>query len=172
MSSVMTQGQCGELEFAACGANGSRSQQRRLRIGETMNQLFNVFAVDDDPVVLGVMQAILEPDCQLQLYPSAEDCLQQLQSEKPDLFLLDVNLPAMNGFALCRAIRSDAALKNTPVIFVSGCDTIEERIKGYDAGGQDFIVKPFEPEELLRKLLVAQNGADVDGPARIVAVRR
>ena len=157
MSSVMTQGQCGELEFAACGANGSRSQQRRLRIGETMNQLFKVFAVDDDPVVLGVMQAILEPDCQLQLYPSAEDCLQQLQSEKPDLFLLDVNLPAMNGFALCRAIRSDAALKNTPVIFVSGCDTIEERIKGYDAGGQDFIVKPFEPEELLRKLLVAQT---------------
>jgi CheY-like chemotaxis protein len=122
-----------------------------------MSQIFKVFAVDDDPVVLGVMQAILEPDCRLQLFESAEDCLQQMQSEKPDLFFLDVNLPGMNGFELCRAIRSDAALRKTPVIFVSGCDDIEERVKGYDAGGEDFIVKPFEPEELLRKLLLAQD---------------
>jgi CheY-like chemotaxis protein len=122
-----------------------------------MSQLFKVFAVDDDPVVLGVMQAILEPDCQLQVFASAEACLQQLESEKPDLFFLDVNLPGINGFALCRAIRSDAALRKTPVIFVSGCDSIDERINGYDAGGEDFIVKPFEPEELLRKLLVAQQ---------------
>ncbi len=122
-----------------------------------MSQLFKVFAVDDDPVVLSVMDAILEPDCQLQLFASAEDCLRQMQSEKPDLFFLDVNLPGMDGFALCREIRNDAALKKTPVIFVTACDTIDERINGYDAGGDDFIVKPFEPEELLRKLLVAKN---------------
>ena len=63
----------------------------------------------------------------------------------------------MNGYDLCRHIKDEYELRNTPVTFVSGNDTIEERIKGYDAGGEDFIVKPFEPEELLRKLKVAQT---------------
>jgi len=122
-----------------------------------MSQSFKVFAVDDDPVVRDVMTAILEPDCNIQTFASAEDCLARMDEEHPDYFLLDVNLPGMDGYALCRQIKDNGALRNTPVTFVSGFDTIEERVKGYDAGGQDFIVKPFEPEELLRKLLVAQN---------------
>ncbi len=122
-----------------------------------MTQSFKVFAVDDDPVVLDIISVILEPECQLQTFASAEECLQRLASDKPDLFLLDINLPGLDGYALCRQIKDDAALRNVPVIFVSGYDTIEERVKGYDAGGEDFIVKPFEPEELLRKIKVAQQ---------------
>jgi CheY-like chemotaxis protein len=80
-----------------------------------------------------------------------------LSAERPDLFLLDINLPGMDGYAFCRTIKSDGNLCNVPVIFVSGNDTIEERVRGYDAGGEDFIVKPFEPEELLRKFKVAQS---------------
>ena len=122
-----------------------------------MSLSFKVFAVDDDPVVLDIISVILETECQLRTFASAEDCLQQLASEKPDLFLLDISLPGLDGYALCRQIKDDFALRNVPVIFVSGHDTIEERIKGYDAGGEDFIVKPFEPEELLRKTNVAQQ---------------
>lgn len=122
-----------------------------------MSQQFKVFVVDDDPVVLDIIATILEGECQLQSFASAEDCLHQLASERPDLFLLDVNLPGIDGFTLCRQLKDDAVLRNVPIIFVSGRDTIEERINGYDAGGADFIVKPFEPEELLRKLKVAQH---------------
>ena len=122
-----------------------------------MSASFKVYVVDDDPVVLDIMHAILEPDCQVETFPSAEDCLMQLESEKPDFFLLDVNLPGMDGYTLCRQIKDNPALRSIPVTFVSSNDTTEERITGYDAGGEDFIVKPFEPEELLRKLLVAQN---------------
>ena len=122
-----------------------------------MSQSFKVFAVDDDPVVRDIMTAILEPDCEIHTFPTAEDCLAQMLTDRPDYFLLDVNLPGIDGYTLCRKIKDDAALRNTPVTFVSGLDNIEERVKGYDAGGEDFIVKPFEPEELLRKLLVAQN---------------
>lgn len=122
-----------------------------------MSSSFKVFAVDDDPVVLNIILAILEPDCQIQAFPDAEDCLRQLESERPDLFLLDISLPGMDGYTLCRQIKDDSNLRRIPVIFVSGRDTIEERIKGYDAGGEDFIVKPFEPEELLRKFMVAQS---------------
>jgi CheY-like chemotaxis protein len=122
-----------------------------------MSQSFKVFAVDDDPVVLDIISVILEAECQLQTFASAEACLQQLECEKPDLFLLDISLPGLDGYALCRQIKDDFALRNVPVIFVSGHDSIEERIKGYDAGGEDFIVKPFEPEELLRKIKIAQQ---------------
>jgi CheY-like chemotaxis protein len=122
-----------------------------------MSQIFKVFAVDDDPVVLDIISVILEPECQLQTFTSAEACQERLASDKPDLFLLDITLPGIDGYSLCREIKDDSALRNTPVIFVSGHDTIEERIKGYDAGGEDFIVKPFEPEELLRKFKIAQQ---------------
>ena len=122
-----------------------------------MSQSFKAFAVDDDLVVLDIISVILEPECQLQTVLSAEACQLQLASEKPDLFLLDINLPGIDGYTLCRQIKDDPAFRNTPVIFVSGHDTIEERIKGYDAGGEDFIVNPFEPEELLRKFKIAQQ---------------
>ena len=122
-----------------------------------MSQSFKVYAVDDDPLILDVIQTILEPDCRIKTFESAEACWTALETDKPDLFFLDVNLPGMNGFELCRKVKEDPGLCSTPVIFVSGHDTIEERIQGYDAGGDDFIVKPFEPEELLRKLKVAQN---------------
>ena len=121
-----------------------------------MSQPFTVFAVDDDPLVLEVISTILEPDCRIQTFASAEDCLAQLASEKPDFFLLDIKLPGIDGYALCRQLKDDPALRRTPVTFVSSHDTIDDRLRGYDAGGEDFIVKPFAPEELLRKLKVAQ----------------
>jgi CheY-like chemotaxis protein len=124
-----------------------------------MSQSFKVFVVDDDPLVLEIIRTILEPDCQIETFSSAEDCLARLPSEKPDFFLLDINLPGIDGYALCRRIKDDPALRRTPVTFVSGHDTIEDRVRSYDAGGEDFIVKPFEPEELLRKLMVAQTMA-------------
>ena len=122
-----------------------------------MSQFFKVFAVDDDPVVLDIIQAILSPDCDLHTFANSEDCLEYMKSEQPNLLLLDVNLPGMDGYTFCRLLQDNPDFRPTPVIFVSGNDTIEERIKGYDAGGLDFIVKPFEPEELLRKFMVAQE---------------
>ena len=122
-----------------------------------MSLSFRVYAVDDDPMVLDIIRAILEPDCSIETFACAEDCQERLAQEKPDLILLDVNLPGMDGYTFCRQLKDDAALRDILVIFVSTNDTIEERIQGYDAGGADFIVKPFEPEELLRKVKIAQD---------------
>ncbi|WP_305074159.1 response regulator [Propionivibrio sp.] len=122
-----------------------------------MRESFRVFVVDDDPLVLEIITTILEPDCHIRTFDSAEACWEAMDSIRPDLFFLDVSLPGMDGFTLCRNIKTKPEHRQTPVIFVSAHDTIEERIRGYDAGGEDFIVKPFEPEELLRKLKVAQN---------------
>ena len=122
-----------------------------------MSHLFRVFVVDDDPMLLDVMQSILSPECEVTIFASAEECQMALTLEMPDMFLLDVNLPGIDGYALCRWIKADDRLRRIPVTFVSSYDTIDARLAGYDAGGEDFIVKPFEPDEVLRKVGVAQQ---------------
>lgn len=122
-----------------------------------MSDAFKVFAIDDDPLILEVMREILEPECAVETFESVEACLPRFEVEKPGMFLLDVSLPGMDGYAFCRTIKDDESLRNIPVTFVSSHDTIDARLKGYDAGGEDFIVKPFAPEEVLRKIKVAQQ---------------
>lgn len=122
-----------------------------------MGDPFKVFVVDDDAIVLDIMRTILEPDCAVETFDSVEACQPRLNALRPDMFLLDVSLPGMDGFTFCRLIKDDAALSRVPVTFVSSHDTIEERLLGYNAGGEDFIVKPFEPEEVLKKIMVAQQ---------------
>lgn len=122
-----------------------------------MSETFKIFVVDDDPLVLDVMHAILEIDCTVESFTSAEACRLRLAAEKPGMLLLDISLPGIDGYAFCQQIKDDAALSHIPVTFISSYDTIEARISGYDAGGEDFIVKPFEPEEVLRKVKVAQQ---------------
>ena len=72
-----------------------------------MSQTFKVHAVDDDPLILDVIRAILEPEYRFTAFENAEACCATLETDKPDLFFLDVSLPGMNGFDLCRKIKED-----------------------------------------------------------------
>lgn len=122
-----------------------------------MDDAFLVFVVDDDEIILDILRTILESICKVETFDSVEACAPRLEAVKPQMFLLDVSLPGMNGYEFCRQIKDDPALSTIPVTFISSNDTIEARLQGYDAGGEDFIVKPFEPEEVLRKVRVAQQ---------------
>lgn len=122
-----------------------------------MSEAFKVFVVDDDAFVLDIIRGILEPACEVETFDSVEACAPRLDTTKPDMFLLDVRMPGIDGYAFCRQIKDDAGLRHIPVTFVSGQDTIDARLKGYDAGGEDFIVKPFQAEEVLRKVKIAQQ---------------
>lgn len=122
-----------------------------------MSNAFKVFAIEDDHLILDIMRTILEPHYLVETFESAEACMTRLDTERPGMMLLDIGLPGMDGYTFCRQIKDDANLRSIPVTFVSGYDTIEARLKGYDAGGEDFIVKPFAPEEVLRKVKVAQQ---------------
>ncbi len=122
-----------------------------------------VFSVDDDPLIREIVADILSVGdadhaaCKVISFADAEACLARLETDVPDIFLLDVSLPGMDGYELCRPIPARAASRERPVIFISGQETIEARIAGYDAGGEDFLVKPFAPEELLRKIRLART---------------
>jgi CheY-like chemotaxis protein len=122
---------------------------------------FRVFAVDDDPAMLASTAAILDDaGCIIEGFTSAADCLARIAQQQPDMFLLDVRMAGMDGYELCRTLKSNPDTADIPVAFVSGLDTIEARLAGYEAGGEDFIVKPFEPELLVQKAQVAQRIRD------------
>jgi CheY-like chemotaxis protein len=120
-----------------------------------MDTDLRVFVVDDDPLMLDVLSSTLAGVCRVQAFASAAACLDALSVSQPDIFLLDVTMPVMDGFALCRRLKDDWDTQDIPVVFVSASDTLETRLLCYEAGGEDFIQKPFESAELLSKLHVA-----------------
>lgn len=71
---------------------------------------------------------------------------------RPDLIVLDVRMSGADGFAICRLLKEDAATANVPVIFVTAATSLEERLKGLRSGGVDYIVKPFDPNEVLARI--------------------
>lgn len=116
----------------------------------------SIFVVDDDPAARMIVSFELgDPAFHVAEFEDAESCLANLDPS-PDVLLLDVEMPGMDGIALCRAIR-EAGHDHAQVIFISSHDDLDTRLAAYDAGGNDFMVKPYAPEELVRKVRVAEK---------------
>ncbi len=116
-------------------------------------QSHTLFIVDDEPSARLIIGHHLQQESfRIREFGDAASCLLALDQE-PDSPLLDVHMPGMDGIGLCREIRRRSC--QAQVLFVSVHDDLETRIQTYEAGGQDFIVKPFAPEELERKVQLA-----------------
>lgn len=115
---------------------------------------YSIFAVEDDPASLRLLQAVFQETYALETFASAEACLARLDTGTPDLFLLDVGLPGVDGYELCRQLKDRPASAHLPVIFISGHVELESRLRGYEVGAHDFIVKPFDLREVRQKVEV------------------
>ena len=115
------------------------------------NKTGRVLAVDDEPRNIRILEELLE-EHQLETASSGEECLQMLETFVPDVVLLDVMMPGLDGYEVCRRIKSDTRLASTKVLLVSGKAMLEERLQGYEAGADDYITKPFDMDELLAKV--------------------
>lgn len=111
-----------------------------------------IMAVDDQPTNLKIIEHIIEDDYEIFMAASGEECLENLSNFKPDLILLDIMMPNMDGYETCKKIKQNDEWKDIQVIFVSALDSIEDKLKGYEHGAADYFVKPFEPDELLVKI--------------------
>ncbi|HWQ55595.1 MAG TPA: response regulator transcription factor [Bryobacteraceae bacterium] len=89
---------------------------------------------------------------QLQLLPGARGTLRELETWKPDLIVLDVMLPEIDGFDLCRQIRQSSVLGRTPVLFLTARSDEVDRVLGLEIGGDDYMTKPFSPRELVARV--------------------
>lgn len=113
---------------------------------------FLIFLVEDDRAQSRMLQEVFEGECVLEVFASAEQCAARVSEQKPDMFLLDVGLPGKDGYTFCRELKADFETDAIPVTFISGGDTLDARLAGYDAGGDDFIPKPYTPSEVLHKV--------------------
>jgi DNA-binding response OmpR family regulator len=113
---------------------------------------YTVFVVDDDKTTRLLLGSMLGKAYAVEAFDSAESCLERLAHKQPDLFLLDVGLPGMDGYDLCRNIKGVTEIANIPVVFISGHDDLDAVMAGYDAGGEDYIVKPFDIAGLSHKI--------------------
>ena len=117
--------------------------------------LANIFAVDDEAEARKTIRAALEMvNLKVVCAENPSTTLSQLNEQKFDLIFIDVGLPEMNGFELCTRLRKLADYKKTPVVFITGAVTVQNRVQSSLSGGNDFIAKPFNLLELGVKALI------------------
>jgi len=111
-----------------------------------------VLAVDDSPAILEAVSAVLSKEYKVFKLPKPEMLENVLKQVKPDLFLLDYQMPVLNGFELIPIIRGFDEHKDTPIIFLTAEGTIDNLTAAISLGACDFIVKPFNPDQLREKI--------------------
>ncbi|WP_217875728.1 response regulator [Pseudoalteromonas shioyasakiensis] len=115
--------------------------------------LKRILAVDDEPFNLEIIEEILEDlDFELKMVNSGPECLEVVEQFDPQVILLDVSMPQMSGYDVCRKLKENPNTQKIIVMFVSARGTVEERMEGYSVGAEDYIVKPFSHNELKLKL--------------------
>ena len=114
-----------------------------------MDSATNILVVDDNPANLQVLNGMLkERGCKVRLVTSGPLALRAAEHDAPDLILLDINMPDMNGYEVCKRLKLDTKLKEIPVIFLSALTEAEDKVAAFAAGGVDYITKPFQFEEV------------------------
>lgn len=109
-----------------------------------------ILIVDDNPQNIQVLARFLQENkYEIEFATNGKAALEWLNTRKFDIILLDINMPGMNGFEVCRKIRSNPDMNNVPIIFLSADSDRESILKGFELGAQDYLTKPFDSRELL-----------------------
>jgi len=114
----------------------------------------SILVVDDTVANLALLTRMLK-DCGFNVrpVPNGRLALQAAKSEKPDLILLDITMPEMDGYEVCRQLKLDQDLQNIPVLFISALSQTIEKVRAFELGGVDYITKPFQFEEVKARVL-------------------
>ncbi len=112
-----------------------------------------ILIADDDPDIRDVLKLTLsEENYEVIEAENGEDALKAIHAKTPDIVLLDYQMPILNGREVCSLIKKDLLLRHLPIIMVTGKGEVTDKIGGIEAGADDYIVKPFEPKELLARI--------------------
>ena len=112
-----------------------------------------ILLVDDVPANLAVLTAALEPEgYEIFAAPNGTAALKVAAKAKPDLILLDIMMPELDGFETCRRLKQDETTRDIPVIFITARNEMESVVAGFRAGGVDYVVKPFQADEVLSRV--------------------
>ena len=118
-----------------------------------MTRKSKILIIDDDPDVLETMTAVLETrDYQVLTALSGLEGISKAGKEKPDLIIMDVLMPEVDGFTTCKMIKENKEIKNIPVILLTGTGMIGDLEKGFAAGAIDFMIKPIDWDKLFSRI--------------------
>lgn len=113
----------------------------------------NILIVEDQPDSRLILEDMLTPEFRVVQAASGEEALERLAGgEKVDLILLDVLMPGINGYEVCRRLKADAHLRSIPVLFLTGLQSAEDETRGFTLGAEDFIHKPLSPPVVLARV--------------------
>jgi DNA-binding response OmpR family regulator len=115
-----------------------------------------ILMVDDDKLVTDLLEKLLKSDgYQTVIVNDSSKAVDVAQTENPDLVLLDLMMPQPDGFRVCRMLREVPQFKRLPIIIVTALDDSDSRAVAFGAGANDYLTKPFHPDELAEKIIAA-----------------
>jgi len=118
-------------------------------MAEKKNEKSRILIIDDDKDILDITRTFLESrGYEVLQANTGKEALKVVSESRPNLVLLDVMMPKMDGFWLCRVLKSDPKLQHIPVIFLTAKDDAQSRIEGQKCGGDDYLTKPFDLDAL------------------------
>lgn len=123
-----------------------------------------IMAVDDDPDILELLKASLEDEYEVITAINGKEALEKLKNEVPDLLVLDYVLPDMQGPQICKILRRDPLLLHLSILMLTGKGETEDKVKGLESGADDYMVKPFSPQELIARIrmLIRRSSINLD----------
>ena len=120
----------------------------------------SVFIVDDDPGIIEAVAAVLSGEgYRVAGASDSRSALLAVLKDPPDLLVLDVNMPGLNGWELCDIVRRQTTTRSVPVLFLTGRSEVRDQITALQVGGSDHLKKPFRAEELRGKVRALTEGA-------------
>ena len=114
----------------------------------------DILIVDDDKFSQKVIGNTFKDEFSTHFASDGEEGLQKAKEVKPDLIILDVEMPGLTGYEVCAQLKQDPVTKQVPIVFLSGNGSLRDKMQGYEVGGDDYLIKPFEPEALSAKIKV------------------
>lgn len=118
-----------------------------------MNKSTKILIIEDERLHIDVLAGILKPKYKVTIAKSGNDALANIRaSSLPDLILTDVMMPGMTGYEVCARLKADSLTRDIPVIFISALSDVAEKLKGFSAGGVDYVTKPFQAEEVMARV--------------------
>ena len=112
-----------------------------------------IIVIDDDPDIRDVLSLTLtEDDYEVLEAPNGEEGLNLIKNKAPNLVIVDYKMPKMDGPTLCSIVKKDILMRHLPIIMLTGKGDVSDKVSGINAGADDYMVKPFEPQELLARI--------------------
>lgn len=123
-----------------------------------------ILVVDDDADILDLLEATLEREFTVVKASKGSEALAKIKKESPNLLILDYMLPDLSGTDICKTLRKDPFSLNLPILMLTGKGEVEDKVRGLGAGADDYMVKPFAPEELLARvnMLIRRSNTNLD----------